>query len=87
MRDILWNVEAFQRLLLPHDYKEIIRAFVHSQLSQEQEFDDVISGKGIHTIPLTQNGDTDQCLQGQGIILLLSGEPGTGKTLTAESGT
>jgi hypothetical protein len=65
--DISWNEEAFERLVLPHDYKRLIQAFVHTQLSAVDNFDDIMSGKG------------------QGIIMLLSGEPGTGKTLTAES--
>ncbi|KAL1607619.1 hypothetical protein SLS60_002553 [Paraconiothyrium brasiliense] len=65
--EILWNEEAFARLVLPHDYKRLIRGFVHMQLNSMDGFDDVMKGKG------------------QGIIMLLSGEPGTGKTLTAES--
>ncbi|KAL8356166.1 hypothetical protein RB601_001463 [Gaeumannomyces tritici] len=68
IRDITWNELAFKRLVLPHDYKETVLAFVHAQLSHADNFDDVIEGKG------------------QGIIMLLSGEPGTGKTLTSESG-
>ncbi|KAL8356165.1 hypothetical protein RB601_001463 [Gaeumannomyces tritici] len=67
IRDITWNELAFKRLVLPHDYKETVLAFVHAQLSHADNFDDVIEGKG------------------QGIIMLLSGEPGTGKTLTSES--
>ncbi|KAF6220900.1 hypothetical protein HO133_002580 [Letharia lupina] len=45
VREIRWNLEAFQRLVLPHDYKEIIWAFVESQLSHENSFDDVVEGK------------------------------------------
>ena len=47
VREIQWNVEAFPRLVLPHDYKEIIWAFVESQLNHEKNFDDVIQGKGM----------------------------------------
>ncbi|RDW71005.1 hypothetical protein BP6252_07568 [Coleophoma cylindrospora] len=64
---IKWNVESFQRLVLPNDYKELVLAFVEGQLSQKDKFDDIVQGKG------------------QGIIMLLNGEPGVGKTLTAES--
>ncbi|ETS81506.1 hypothetical protein PFICI_06508 [Pestalotiopsis fici W106-1] len=67
IRDIIWNQGAFDQLVLPHDYKQIIHAFVDAQLSHVDDFDDVIKGKG------------------KGIIMLLSGEPGTGKTLTSES--
>ncbi|KAJ4329417.1 hypothetical protein N0V84_000051 [Fusarium piperis] len=67
IQDIIWSNTAFDHLVLPHDYKRIIRAFVHAQISGLDNFDDVIKGKG------------------RGIIMLLSGEPGTGKTLTSES--
>ena len=68
IHDISFSKEAFEQLVLPYDYKEIILAFVESQISQTDQFDDIIQGKG------------------KGIIMLLSGEPGVGKTLTAESG-
>ncbi|KAF5625509.1 AAA family ATPase [Fusarium sp. NRRL 25303] len=67
VKDVVWNSTAFDQLVLPHDYKRIIQAFVGAQMSGLDSFDDVIQGKG------------------RGIIMLLSGEPGTGKTLTAES--
>ncbi|KAF4950122.1 hypothetical protein FGADI_8391 [Fusarium gaditjirri] len=68
IKDVVWSSTAFDQLVLPHDYKRIIQAFVGAQMSGLDNFDDVIKGKG------------------RGIIMLLSGEPGTGKTLTAESG-
>lgn len=67
VKDVVWSSTAFDQLVLPHDYKRIIQAFVGAQISGLDNFDDVIQGKG------------------RGIIMLLSGEPGTGKTLTAES--
>ncbi|KAF5630608.1 TOB3 (member of AAA-ATPase family) [Fusarium tjaetaba] len=67
VKDVVWSSTAFDQLVLPHDYKRIIQAFVGAQMSGLDNFDDVIKGKG------------------RGIIMLLSGEPGTGKTLTAES--
>ncbi|KAL9570764.1 hypothetical protein ACKAV7_005101 [Fusarium commune] len=67
VKDVVWSSTAFDQLVLPHDYKRIIQAFVGAQMSGLDSFDDVIKGKG------------------RGIIMLLSGEPGTGKTLTAES--
>lgn len=65
--EIKWNKDAFERLVLPDDQKELIMAFSESQLDGGDTFDDVISGKG------------------KGIICLLSGPPGVGKTLTAEA--
>lgn len=65
--EIKWNRDAFDKLVLPDDQKELIMAFSESQLDGGDTFDDVISGKG------------------RGIICLLSGPPGVGKTLTAEA--
>jgi hypothetical protein len=66
VKEITWNTNAFDKLVLPDDQKELILAFSESQL-EGSSFDDVISGKG------------------KGIICLLSGPPGVGKTLTAEA--
>lgn len=43
---IRWNENAFSRLVLPQGYKEIIRAFVQEQLTHDDDFDDIIYGKG-----------------------------------------
>jgi hypothetical protein len=43
---IMWSENAFARLVLPHGYKDIIRAFVQEQLSRDDGFDDIIAGKG-----------------------------------------
>ena len=73
---IKWNKSAFDRLVLPPNTKELIRALVSVRTSQRGikqglgiagKRTDIISGKG------------------NGLILLLHGSPGTGKTLTAES--
>ncbi|KAM0330855.1 hypothetical protein ACHAQA_003810 [Verticillium albo-atrum] len=66
VEEVVWNTDAFDKLVLDEDHKELILAFSESQLSGSS-FDDVISGKG------------------RGIICLLSGPPGVGKTLTAEA--
>jgi hypothetical protein len=67
VEDITFNSEAFDRLVLPPQQKELILGFTESQKAYKEHFDDVIEGKG------------------RGIILLLCGPPGVGKTLTAES--
>ncbi|KAF2001125.1 ATPase [Amniculicola lignicola CBS 123094] len=67
IKEIEFNEDAFQALVLPEDQKELILSFAESQAMNNSAFDDVISGKG------------------RGHITLLSGPPGVGKTLTAES--
>ncbi|KAI8631669.1 ATPase [Xylariaceae sp. FL1651] len=66
VEEIVWNNNAFDKLVLPEDQKELILAFSESQI-KGSTFDDIISGKG------------------KGVICLLSGPPGVGKTLTAEA--
>ncbi|KAL5118601.1 hypothetical protein ACEQ8H_003452 [Pleosporales sp. CAS-2024a] len=67
VKDIEWQKNAFDRLVLPENQKELILGFTESQLKCRDSFDDVIEGKG------------------RGMIILLCGPPGVGKTLTAES--
>ena len=67
VKDITFNDDAFESLVLPQDHKELILALTESQTKYKGSFDDVIQGKG------------------KGMIMLLSGPPGVGKTLTAES--
>ena len=67
VRDIKFNENAFESLVMPEDHKELILALTESQAKNKESFDDIIQGKG------------------KGMIMLLSGPPGVGKTLTAES--
>ncbi|KAL5435304.1 hypothetical protein PMIN07_006606 [Paraphaeosphaeria minitans] len=67
VKQIEWQKDAFDRLVLPKNQKELILGFTESQQKHRAEFDDVIEGKG------------------RGMIILLCGPPGVGKTLTAES--
>ncbi|CAI6334819.1 unnamed protein product [Periconia digitata] len=67
VQDIEWQTNAFDRLVLPNNQKELILGFTESQQKYRNSFDDVIEGKG------------------RGMIILLCGPPGVGKTLTAES--
>jgi hypothetical protein len=48
VEDITWNSEPFESLVLPDGYKDLILAFVESQLKTGEVFDDVINGKGEH---------------------------------------
>jgi SpoVK/Ycf46/Vps4 family AAA+-type ATPase len=67
VKDISWQTDAFDRLVLPKNQKELILGFTESQRKFRDTFDDVIEGKG------------------KGMIILLCGPPGVGKTLTSES--
>lgn len=67
IREIAWNEEAFESLVLPNNEKDLLLAFAEGQANGNARFDDFIQGKG------------------KGIVMLLSGAPGVGKTLTAES--
>jgi hypothetical protein len=44
--DVDWDIHAFDSLVLPEGYKDLILAFVDSQLKKGDSFDDVINGKG-----------------------------------------
>ena len=67
VEDIEWQKDAFDRLVLPKNQKELILGFTESQRKNRDTFDDVIEGKG------------------RGMIILLCGPPGVGKTLTSEA--
>lgn len=67
VEEIKWQTNAFDRLVLPKNQKELVLGFTESQQKYRETFDDVIEGKG------------------RGMIILLCGPPGVGKTLTAES--
>lgn len=88
--DINWNTKPFESLVLPEGYKELILAFVESQIRDKIAFDDVINGKGQCLFSLTSMTYlilTILLRPGGGLVALLAGDPGVGKTLTAESGT
>lgn len=65
--DVTWNKDAFKRLVVPGETKELIQAAVTAHGHHLSVAPDIIADKG------------------QGLLILLHGGPGTGKTLTAES--
>lgn len=65
--DVSWNKDAFKRLVIAGEDKEIIEAAITAHGNQPISAPDIIAGKG------------------QGLLILLHGGPGTGKTMTAES--
>jgi SpoVK/Ycf46/Vps4 family AAA+-type ATPase len=69
VRDVEWKREAFQKVVMNRKAKDLIQALVSNQLAAEAD---------------TFSTDLIEG-KGNGLILLLHGSPGTGKTLTAES--
>ena len=74
VRPVTWNKTAYDRLVLPTQTKELVKALVTVRTSQRGvkqglglagKREDIIAGKG------------------NGLIMLLHGGPGTGKSLTA----
>jgi hypothetical protein len=67
---IEWNTKCFEQLVLPDDQKELVQALVseHTQRTTNPDAGFDDIVKG----------------KGQGLILVLHGPPGVGKTLTAE---
>ncbi|KAA8900259.1 hypothetical protein FN846DRAFT_959205 [Sphaerosporella brunnea] len=68
VEDIAWNDKAFESLVLPDDQKAIVRALVESHTASS----------GSNTIDDIVAG------KGRGLVSVLHGPPGVGKTLTAE---
>ena len=76
IQPVSWNTKAFERLVLPPRTKDLVRALVTVRTSHRG----VKQGLGIagKRTDITSG-------KGNGLIMLLHGGPGTGKTLTAES--
>lgn len=73
---VSWNKTAYERLVLPPQTKDLVRALVTVRTSQRGVKQGIgVAGK---RIDITTG-------KGNGLIMLLHGGPGTGKTLTAES--
>jgi SpoVK/Ycf46/Vps4 family AAA+-type ATPase len=70
VHEIVFNTDAFSNLVLPPSTKDLLHSFVETQVASSNS--------------LSQFDDVIAG-KGRGIIMLLSGPPGVGKTLTAES--
>lgn len=61
-----WDENCFDQLVLAPRQKKLVQALVTEHITNKNDFDDIIKGKG------------------KGLVLVLHGPPGVGKTLTAE---
>ena len=66
LSDIVWNEEAFKKLVMKEERRRLIHGLVKAHRQDESSFDDIVQDKG------------------RGLVCLLAGSPGVGKTLTAE---
>ena len=64
---IVWDTEAYNKLVLPDDTKKLVKSLVQACRTDTKLIKDIVSTKG------------------SGVVFVLHGEPGTGKTLTAEA--
>ena len=65
LNPVAFRKNAWERLILDDEYKDILQAMVSSYVDKTAMLDDLIAGKGA------------------GLVALLHGPPGSGKTLTA----
>ncbi len=81
IRDIKWNDDVFDhRLVLEEDKKQLIKALITVHIGKNNTTGiDSTEGKSSFIKTDFMEG------KGEGLIILLHGAPGTGKTLTAES--
>lgn len=96
--DVSWNDDAFNQLTLPAEYRELILATIQSQIRQNQwkQKMEKVEKEQKPLSELSQEADEDEeggsgefddfiAQKGLGYIMLFSGNPGVGKTATAES--
>ncbi|PWY68964.1 AAA family ATPase [Aspergillus sclerotioniger CBS 115572] len=67
LSDVEWNHNAFKRLVMAENRRQLIHGLVKAHRQDDAVFDDIVVNKG------------------KGLIALLTGSPGVGKTLTAEA--
>ncbi|PYI00732.1 AAA family ATPase [Aspergillus sclerotiicarbonarius CBS 121057] len=67
LSDVEWNHNAFKRLVMAENRRQLIHGLVKAHRQDDASFDDIVVNKG------------------KGLIALLTGSPGVGKTLTAEA--
>lgn len=88
VQDIVWDDGAFEQLVIPDDQKDLILAFSEAQIKHGQSSNGLSSGgkRKYRGVSEDDEGFDDVISgKGRGVVCLLSGPPGVGKTLTAEA--
>ena len=96
LKDIAWNMDLFPRLVLPEGDKELILAACKHKKRSDIDVDFVADkGKNLFRFTTVRPRDEQRfpepevltnTILGRGLILLLFGPPGVGKSFTAEAG-
>jgi hypothetical protein len=73
---VTWNKQAFDKLVLPPRTKNLVKALVLVRKANPGDLTGTPAGPGAPRSDLIRG-------KGEGLIMLLHGGPGTGKTLTA----
>lgn len=79
MKDIDYREDGFSRLQLPEGHKKMVESAVQSHL-RRKKIERILESGNAHLV--TQDFIRDK---GRGLIIMLHGEPGVGKTATAEA--
>lgn len=86
LRPVQWTEDLFENLVLPREEKDLLLALAKSHASSTTNvFDDFVIGKGTSIFLFSAYHEIANKLVGKGMVILLDGPPGVGKTLTAES--
>jgi ATP-dependent protease Clp ATPase subunit len=87
LRPVRWTEDLFKNLVLPAEEKDLLLELARSHSRATATFDDFVIGKGKPPSPTStlNNLKHVNSSTGKGMIVLLDGPPGVGKTLTAES--
>ncbi|GES88227.1 ATPase, AAA domain containing protein [Rhizophagus clarus] len=81
--EIKFNKNAFDRLVMPWDKKDVLLGLVNQYSNQTISDNELINGNSSDSLLAKQLDPIAN--KGKGCIFLCYGPPGTGKTLTAES--
>ncbi|OCK79046.1 hypothetical protein K432DRAFT_355692 [Lepidopterella palustris CBS 459.81] len=71
LQEVLEPVDLLEKLVLPDEHKAMLLALIRSQVQNAPQYDDGL-------VDVVQG-------KGRGVLILLHGAPGTGKTLAAEA--